>query len=109
MNEERKVRLGGLGMIALSLFMAWYFALGPLREAHAGAAEVSYSLKAFLLAPFLLVMGLVALLGGARARAAVENDGRPTPLGIMVAIAGFALAGIGYWWFDAQLDALGYS
>jgi hypothetical protein len=64
MAQDIKLRLAGIAFILGGAVLGWFFALGPLREAQAGVAEISYSTKIFILVPFCLVFGLAFLLFG---------------------------------------------
>lgn len=108
MAQDIKLRLAGLGFIAFGLVLGWFFALGPLREAQAGAAEISYSTKVFILVPFCIVFGIAFLLFGERySYRNVEKKSLTAAGWITFAIAA-ALAAAGWWWFDQQFTALGY-
>ena len=105
-------RAMGLALIGIGAALAWFFALKPLAEARAGTvAEVSYSIKLFVLAPMVLVLGLFMLLGGERIAPLVTGPPRTRgqhlvvwPLLIVAAGAGLA----GFLWFDGELRALGF-
>lgn len=104
-------RLIGIVMIAFGAALGWYFGLKPLEEARAGAQEVSYSLKLFIAAPLAIVGGLFLLIGGTAVGEAFSGPPQGTRQHLIVWSA-FAIAivagGCAWWWFDAQLSALGY-
>ena len=108
---ELKARLIGLVIIALGLGIGWFFGWHPLQQAWVGAKNVEYSIKAFLAAPMLVVAGLFLLLGGAPVLRAFSGppQGRQQHA-IVWSVMALALAagGFGFWWFQAQLDLLGY-
>jgi hypothetical protein len=55
-NPDLRTRLGGLLSIAIAAGAAWFAILTPLRQARAGAPEVSMMLRAaYVLLPFTLV------------------------------------------------------
>lgn len=60
-------RLVGLLLLAVGTAAGWFFVLGPLRDAAAGAADVHYTARSFVLTPLLVVSGLALLLGGGSA------------------------------------------
>jgi len=111
MADGLKARLLGIALLAGGIALGWFFGLGPLNAAHAGAERVEYDVKLFVAAPMMVVSGIVLLLfGGAVLRA---FTGPPqTKQDHLIVWPVFALAlvagGVGYWWFDAQLKALGY-
>ena len=115
--RDLKWRLIGLVFVAPGVAVAWIFGLGPLREAQAGAKQVSYEIKAFVAAPFAVVIGLFLIGGGA---AVGEMIGGPLAGRFRTATGGhkllaLAMLGVGaaasflaWWWFDAELHRLGY-
>lgn len=104
-----RTRLGGLFCLAVAIAIGWYFIWRPLLEAQAHAAEVRYSLKAFVLVPMAGVFGLFFLLVGDSVSYRDEERQRFTAMGwLLFAVAALA-GGLGFWWFKAQFAALGYS
>jgi hypothetical protein len=106
-----KVRLIGLALIAAGLAAGWYFGLGPLQEAQAGAARVRVEMKIFIFAPMAVLFGLVALIGGDSVASSILGPPRTRRDHLIVwPVFGLAMAlgGLAWWWMDAQLDALGY-
>lgn len=81
-----------------------------MAEAQHGASSVSYSLKLFMIVPFALIFGAIMLIGGPEAAEIFQDTQtrKLKPSGWLLALVCFALAGAGYWWFDAQMTALGY-
>jgi hypothetical protein len=117
MSANLKWRLVGIALIALGAAIAWIFGLGPLREAQAGAARVSYDVKAFVAAPSAIVFGLFLVVGGESVgtmiggplagRFQTASSGQKLMLVAMLAWAGLASFAAWYW-FDAELTRLGY-
>lgn len=109
---EVRARLLGLALIAGGIGLAWFFGFEPLQEAQAGAAQVSYSMKMFIVAPMAIVFGLFLLVGGAQVADVVTQPPRTKRQHMIVwplfAVA-LAAGGLAWWWFDAQLSGLGYS
>lgn len=106
-----KARLLGLGVLAAGLGMSWFFGLRPLQEAWAGAPRISYDLKIFVAGPMAIAFGLVLLGGGGAVLDAFIGPPRTRRQHLIVwpvfAVAVLA-GGIAFWWFSAQLEALGY-
>lgn len=104
-----KARAGGLLLIAIGCALAWFFLLQPLKEAQAGVPEVHYQLRAFLAVPACLVFGLGFLFAGAglNSRNAAEKKLTVTGWVLFAIVALLTLAG--YWWFQQQFSALGYT
>lgn len=101
-------RLGGLLALAIGAATAWWFILGPLAAARAGAPEVSYSTKAFVLAPFAIVFGLFFILFGDRVPYRHVEKQAPTTAGwILLVVAGAASAAC-FFLFKQQFASLGY-
>ena len=117
MNANLKWRLVGIGLIGLGVAVAWIFGLGPLREAQAQAARVSYDVKAFVAAPFAIVCGLFLVVGGESVghmiggplagRIQTATGAQKVTVIAMLVIAGLA-SFAAWWWFDAELTRLGY-
>ena len=101
-------RLGGLIAVVIGAGTAWFFILGPLAAARAGAPEVSYSTKAFVLAPFAIVFGLFFILFGDSMPYRHVEAQKPTTAGwILLIVAGAASAAC-FFWFKQQFASLGY-
>lgn len=106
-----KARLIGLAAIAGGVAMGWFFGIGPLREAQAGAQQVSYDIKLFIVAPMLVMMGVFLIVGGAPVLESFAGPPRTKRDHLLVwpmLIVALAVGGAAWWWFDAQLHALGY-
>ncbi len=108
MSQDLKARLGGLLVLAIGALIGWFFILGPLHEAQAGAATVRYSLKAMVLVPACLVFGLAFLVRGNKLAYHDAQRKRLTPTGWMLTALFAVLAALFYWWFKQQFAALGY-
>lgn len=117
MAGNLKWRLIGLVLIALGGAVAWFFGLGPIEEARAGAQRVSYDMRVFVAAPFAIVIGLFLLAFGERigpmisgplaGRTQTASAGQKVLVLMMLLIAGAASLGA-WWWFDNEVRALGY-
>ena len=106
-----KARLIGLAVAAAGVGLAWFFGFKPLEEARAGAQEVSYSIKMFLIAPMAIVFGLFLAIGGAQVADVVMAPPRTTRQHLIVwplFVLALAAGGLAWWWLDGQLGALGY-
>lgn len=109
MSQSILHRLGGLVCLIGAGGFGWFFILKPLQAAQAHAAEISYNNKIFILAPALVVFGLFFLIAGDRWPYRDVEKQRPTTAGwILLAVTAIA-AIAGFWWFDQQFKALGYS
>lgn len=117
MNANLKWRLIGAALVALGVAVAWIFALGPLREAQAGAKEVSYQIKAFVAAPAAITFGMFLLAGGEAVGEIIGGPlagrfrtatGRQKLLILAMLAAAGAACFAAWWWFDAELARLGY-
>jgi hypothetical protein len=106
-----KARLVGLVAIAIGLVIGWHFGLGPIAQARAGVESVRLSTKAFLAAPMFVVAGIALIVGGAPVWDAFNGPPRGRDQHLItwgVLIVTLAAGALGYWWIDAQMDALGY-
>ena len=106
-----KSRLIGLLLVVAGVGLGWFFGWRPLEAARAGAEHVSFPVKVFIAAPMAVVFGLVLLLVGEPVADAVIQPPRTARQHLIVwplfALA-LAAGGLGYWWYQAQLHALGY-
>jgi len=109
MNDDLKTRLGGLVLLAIGVGAGWYLVLRPYRDAWAGATEISYSLKAFVIVPFCLVLGLAFTVLGRRFDYRDAERKRLKPLGWATFVLIAILSGAGYWWFKTQFELLGFA
>lgn len=109
MMREIWVRLGGLGIMLLGAAVCYLFLLIPLQQAQAGAAEVHYELRAFALVPLCLVFGAMFLVFGEGFDYRTPDHSNLTAKGWAVFGVIAALSALGWWWFDSQFKALGYS
>ena len=108
MSQDLKTRLGGVLVLSIGAVIGWFFILGPLHQAQAGAPTVRYSLKAMVLVPACLVFGLAFLVGGDKLAYRDAERKRLTPLGWVLMVIFAAAAALCYWWFTQQFAALGY-
>jgi lysylphosphatidylglycerol synthetase-like protein (DUF2156 family) len=106
--HDFRTRAGGLLLIVLGAIVAWFFLLGPLREAHAGVPEVRYQLKAFLLVPLCVVFGIAFLLGGSGLNYRDVERRQLTLTGWLLFAVIAVLTAVGYWWLQQQFAELGY-
>ena len=106
--QDITYRLGGLVLVAVGLAVCWFFLVEPLHQAMAGATEVSYQLKAFVLVPLCVVFGLGFLVAGSRLEYRTADHKNFTVTGWVLFIAAALLTAAGYFWFQQQFDALGY-
>lgn len=109
MMQDLKMRLGGLFLIALGLGLGWFMLLGPLQEARNGAAEIHYSLKAFLAVPACVIFGIAFLAGGARLNYRDAERKSLTATGWILFVLIALATAAGFWWFQQQFSALGYT
>lgn len=109
MSGSILARLGGLLCLAVALGFGWFFIWEPFQAARAGAPEVEFSTKAFVLVPFAAVFGLFfAIFGDSVPYRNVEKQ-TPTAAGWILFLIAAAAGGLGFWWFDREFDRLGYA
>ena len=106
--QDVKFRLGGLVLIAMGAAACWFFLVGPLQQAQAGAPEVSYELKAFWFVPLCVIFGLGFFVAGSRLEYRTADHKNFTVTGWIMFIVAAALSAGGYFWFQQQFHALGY-
>jgi hypothetical protein len=108
MSGNIMARLGGLVCIALAAGCAWFFIWLPLEAARAHSPEVQFSTKAFVLVPFAAVFGLFFMIFGDSVEYRNAEKQFPTAAGWVLFLLAMVAGGLGFWWFDAQFEALGY-
>ena len=111
MSATLKARLLGLVLLAIGVGFAWFFAWRPLAEAQAGAQQISFPTKVFFVTPLAVVFGLALLIGGAPAHALLGGPPRTRQQHLLVwplFACALAVGGLAYYWYQAQLHALGY-
>jgi hypothetical protein len=94
-----KLRLTGLGLIALGLLFAVLFVYLPIRDGSDGFMG-PVQLKALVFIPLAVVTGLSFLIGGAPVLGAFRAKPKSTQqLGLVLAIiiGSGVLTGLGYW------------
>jgi hypothetical protein len=109
MSGSIMARLGGLLCLALAAGFGWFFIWEPLQAAQAGAPEVNFNTKAFVLVPFAAVFGVFFLIFGDSVPYRHVEQQKPTAAGWVLVLAAAAVGGVGFWWFDAKFDELGYA
>lgn len=109
MRSSLLARFGGLLCLAVALGFGWFFIWEPLQAARAGAPEVKFGTKAFVLVPFAAVFGLFfVIFGNSVAYRHVERQ-VPTAAGWILFLIAAVAGGLGFWWFDREFDRLGYA
>jgi hypothetical protein len=106
--QDLKIRAGGLLLVILGGMVAWFFLLGPLREAQAGVPEIRYQLKGFLLVPLCVVFGAAFLLGGSGLNYRDVERRQLTLTGWLLFAVIAVLTAVGYWWLQREFAELGY-
>ena len=111
MTAGLKARLIGLVLLGVGVGFAWFFVWRPLAEAQAGVQRISFPTKVFFISPLVIVFGFALLIGGAPAYALIGGPPRTRRQHLLVwplFAASLALGGLAYYWYLAQLHALGY-
>jgi hypothetical protein len=105
----KKMRWLGCIMFIGGGVLAYFSIISPLLAASHHEEDVSISLKRVMLAPALIVLGLILfLMGNERAGQMFGSRQRPSALGLAICIV---TAGIGillYEWLKSRLRAYGY-
>ncbi|MEO5587315.1 MAG: hypothetical protein ABIQ81_06440 [Novosphingobium sp.] len=109
MSSSTMARFGGLLCLVVALGFGWFFIWQPLQAAQAHAQEVEYSTKAFVLVPFAAVFGLFFLIFGDTVAYRHVEKQSPTAAGWVLFLVAAVIGGLGFWWFDAKFDQLGYT
>ena len=101
-------RLGGLLCLVIAVAAGWWGIWLPYQQAMAGAAEVQYSLKVFVLAPAALIFGLFFVIFGDSVPYRDAEAQKLTSAGwALMAIVTLA-SGACFWWFKQAFETLGY-
>ncbi len=108
--SDLRVRAGGAVGVAAALGVGWWFVRKPWGEAVAGADEITYFPKALFLVALGLVLGPVALIGGAPLWSLVTTPDRRKlrPLGTVLVVVVVAIGVGGFLWFEGVMADLGY-
>ena len=109
MSSSMMARLGGLLCLAIAAGFGWFFIWEPLQAAQAQAPEVEYSTKAFVLVPFAVVFGVFFVIFGDSVPYRHVEKQSPTAAGWALLLVAAVVGGLGFWWFDAKFDELGYT
>ena len=109
MGANLLYRIGGLFCLAVAAGFGWFFIWQPLQQAQAHAPEVEYGIKAFVLVPFAAVYGLFFLIFGDSVPYRNHEKQNFTLAGWLLFLIAAVASGVGFWWFDAKFDELGYA
>jgi UDP-N-acetylmuramyl pentapeptide phosphotransferase/UDP-N-acetylglucosamine-1-phosphate transferase len=109
MGSSIMARLGGLLSIAVAVAFGWFFIWEPLQAAQAHAPKVDFSTKAFVLVPFAAVFGVFFVIFGDSVPYRNVEKQVPTAAGWVLVLIAAVVGGIGFWWFNAKFDELGYA
>lgn len=112
MDQDQKVRLGGLFFVVWGGVMAWLSIWTPYRDAMAHSPTVSLNRTGIALAILLPLMGVALAIGGEtfveHFKANASGDTKTMRGKVYIAvIAAIALAA--YWAVERQFEAMGYS
>lgn len=116
--SSSQVRLYGLGITIVGIFLLGIFAGYPLYQAHNGADSIDIPRKLIFLGLFVLEAGIIALALGrgilTLVKAVMPQQGYQTKLSDLpmlfwfVAIISVALIIYAYSWYEAELEKLGF-
>jgi sterol desaturase/sphingolipid hydroxylase (fatty acid hydroxylase superfamily) len=101
----------GIGILALvcSGVLTYLGVFQPIWDAAHHKASVSLFMKAAIVAPMVLALGLVYTILGDKAARFLGPRDRPSGLGWVFYIFFFLLGLIVYWWVKARVQSYGYS
>lgn len=115
---DLKARAGGVALVACGAFLLKIGFFDVLRDAEAGAAHVSTSMKAVLVAPAFVMFGLLLMVIGAPGDGGsgsgfgrhISNAStrKLKPLGWALVIVTLLPGLVMYLWLDSRLSALGF-
>ena len=115
-TTDLKTRAAGVALAAIGGFLLKIGFLDVLRDAERGASRVSTSMKAVLVAPMFLLLGLLLVVIGAPGDGSTgigrhftnASDRRLKPLG-WVLVGVMLLPGlVMYLWLQSRLSELGF-
>ena len=109
MDSGMMHRLGGLLCLAVAAGVGWWGIWQPWQAALHHAPQVGYNTKVFVLVPFASVFGLFFLIFGNSVAYRIPEKQNFTPAGWLLMALALVAGGAGFWWFQAQFGALGYS
>jgi len=102
-------RLGGLLCLAIASAAGWWGIWQPYQQALAGAAEVQYSLKVFVLAPVALIFGLFFVVFGDSVPYRDAQAQKLTPAGWILMAIVTVVSSASFWWFKQAFETLGFN
>lgn len=113
---DLKARAGGVALTACGAFLLKTGFFDVLRDAEAGAAHVSTSMKAVLIAPVFVLFGVLLMVIGAPGDGGSgfgrhfinASDRKLKPLGWVLAMVTLLPGLVLYLWLDSRLSALGF-
>ena len=101
-------RLFGLICLAVAAGAAWLGIWEPLQAASAQEPGVRYRIGVFVLVPAAAIFGLFFLVFGNSVPYRNAERQSFTATGWMLMALVLAGSGVGFWWFKARFEALGY-
>jgi hypothetical protein len=115
-SMDLKARAGGLGLATCGGFLLKIGFFDVLRDAEGGETHVSTSLKAVLVAPGILVLGLLLIVIGAPGDGSEgigrhftnAADRRLKPLGWVLVMLMLLPGLVMYLWLQSRLSELGF-
>ena len=109
MSDDFKIRVMGAFLAGIGTALGWWLIIGPYRQALAGAPEVEIHVKAFFIAPLVLLFGLACLIFGARLPLRGADREKQTRAGYIIFAVIAVIAGLIWWVLKSQFAALGYA
>lgn len=115
-TTDLKARGAGLALVAIGGWLLKYGFFDVLRDAEANAPRVSTSMKAVLVAPAFVMLGLLLVVIGAPGDGSSgagryfvrASDRKLTPLGWVLTMLTLAPGLVLYLWLQERLSALGF-
>ena len=101
-------RLFGLIFLLIAAGAAWWGIWEPLQAAQAQEPDVRYRIAVFVLVPFAAVFGLFFLIFGSSVPYRDAARQSLTRAGWVLVLLAATGSGVGFWWFKARFNALGY-
>jgi hypothetical protein len=108
-QHARTERLIGALLTIAGAALSYYFVYLPYIAMTQGEASVAFGFKSAVIGPLCIGIGIVQIVGGARAPVWFAREGPVTWRTVVLALSLVAVSTLAFFWLKAQAATLGYS